>query len=248
MKALSKDQFRDRLLSVMDKKDHWAWTYFSGNKITKDQLKVHFRQEYAVYVRDFPVLLARVYGKNPPRDVRTVLARNIYEEDTGGLSFGKAHPDMFLAMMLGMGYERTEFRDVELLASSLRYREWLDQVSWERDWLIGVAVFTVFVEGSIHDRREITKPSGPKPQAEIEDMIVKHPLVQFQGLDPKYMDLVRAHHLVEPSHRHAAYDIVLNNALEGEQQQAVLEHLNQALDFWLRFRDGIARACGIREK
>ena len=30
-----------------------------------------------------------------------MLADNIYEEDTGGLSLGKSHPELFLTMMSG---------------------------------------------------------------------------------------------------------------------------------------------------
>lgn len=246
MKKLSVEQVRERVLSIMDHKNHWAWPHFSGTKVTRDQLKIHFRQEYAVYVRDFPVLLARVYGKNPPREVRGLLARNIYEEDTGGLSLGRSHPDLFLTMMLGMGYDRSEFRDVELLSTSRVYREWLDIVTLERDWVVGVAVLTIFVEGSLHDRQEILHPSSPKTPAEIEDLVRKHPLAVYHGLSPEFLDLVRAHHMVEPSHRHAAYQMVLNYAVEPEQQQAVLDSLNEALKHWLRFRDGIARACGLR--
>jgi pyrroloquinoline-quinone synthase len=76
---------------------------------------------------------------------------------------------------------------------------------------------------------------------------MKHPLVQFHGLSPSYMNLVRAHHMVEAGHRHAAYDMVLNYATEPEQQQAVLDSLNEGLKHWRLFRDGIARACGLRE-
>jgi pyrroloquinoline quinone (PQQ) biosynthesis protein C len=246
LKKLSTDQLRERLLSIMDRKNHWAWPHFKGNKITKEQLNIHFRQEYAVYVRDFPVLLARIHGKNPPREVRTMLAKNIYEEDTGGLSLGRPHPDLFLTMMLGLGYERSEFRDVELLSNSRVYREWLDMVSLDRDWVVGAAVLTIFVEGSIHDRQEILHPSPPKTPAEIEDLIQKHPLVQHHGLSPKYLDLVRAHHMVEPGHRHVAYDMILTHAVETIQQQAVLDSLNEALTHWLYFRDGIARACGLK--
>ncbi|WP_447973138.1 TenA family transcriptional regulator [Nitrospira sp. Kam-Ns4a] len=247
MRKLSADQFRDRLLSVMDRKNHWAWPYFSGNKITRDQLKIHFRQEYAVYVRDFPVLLARIYGKNPPRDVRSILAKNIYEEDTGGLSLGRPHPELFLTMMMGLGFPRSEFRDVELLSPSRAYREWLDSVTMERDWITGAAVLTIFVEGSVNDRQEILQGLKPKTPAEIEDLVMKHPLVQYHGLSPEYMDLVRAHYMVEPGHRHAAYQIVVTHAVEAEQQQAVLDALNEALQYWLHFRDGIARCCGLRE-
>ncbi len=36
-----------------------------------------------MYVRDFPVLLARVLGQAPPDDVRRALAENAFEEQTG---------------------------------------------------------------------------------------------------------------------------------------------------------------------
>jgi pyrroloquinoline quinone (PQQ) biosynthesis protein C len=193
------------------------------------------------------VLLARIYGKNPPREVRSVLAKNIYEEDTGGLSIGQPHPDLFLQMMMGLGFARTEFRDVELLSSSRVYREWLDTVSYEREWVVGAAVLTIFVEGSVHDRQEILHPSRPKTPAEIEDLVMKHPLVQFHGLSPSNMNLVRAHHMVEAGHRHAAYNMVTAYATEIEQQQAVLDSLNEGLKYWALFRDGIARSCGLRE-
>ena len=58
-KALTPEQFRERLLSIMDRKHHWAWPVLMGPGITKAQLKIHYQQEYLTYVRDFPVLLAR---------------------------------------------------------------------------------------------------------------------------------------------------------------------------------------------
>ena len=70
--------FRERLLSIMDRKNHWAWPVFSGPNIDKAQLRIHFQQEYATYVRDFPVLLARIHGRNPPASVMRMLAENIY--------------------------------------------------------------------------------------------------------------------------------------------------------------------------
>ena len=146
----------------MDRKHHWAWPHFSGRTITRDQHKIHFQQEYAVYVRDFPVFLARIHGKNPPPEVRSLLAGNIYEEETGGLSLGRSHPELFLTMMKGFGYDQAEFRNVALLPASRSYRRWLDSVSANRDWIIGAAALTIFVEGSLNDRRDIQEPSKPK--------------------------------------------------------------------------------------
>ena len=71
IKPLSTDQFREKLMAIMDRKDHWAETLFAGPQVTKAQIETHYRQEYAVYVRDFPVFLSRIHGKNPPRPVRT---------------------------------------------------------------------------------------------------------------------------------------------------------------------------------
>lgn len=247
MKVLSSDQFRDKLLVIMDRKDHWAWPLFSGPQTTKAQLEIHYRQEYAVYVRDFAVLLSRIHGKNPPRPVRSDLARNLYEEDTGGVTLGQSHPDLFLNMMLGLGFERAHFRDVNLLSESRAYREWLDKISQKGDWLTALAVVTVFVEGSVHDRRELLHPSPPMDAAQIEEAVRKHYLVQNHCIDPKYLDLTRVHLMVEASHRQSAWKSVLTYATGAADQQLILDAMQEALDHWLRYRDGIARACGLRK-
>jgi pyrroloquinoline-quinone synthase len=231
----------------MDHKHHWAWPRFADGSLMKDQLKAHFQQEYAVYVRDFPVFLARVHGRNPPAPVRRMLAGNIYEEDTGGLSLGRSHPELFLAMMEGLGYDRKEFEQVVLLPASRAYRAWLDAVSNRRDWVVGAAALTIFVEGSIRDRQEILAPSRPKTKDEIEAAIAAHPLVRHHGVPSSCMDLIRAHQAVEAGHRHDAYDMVVGYAVTAAQQTAVLSCLGKSLRLWLRYRDGVAKKCGLRQ-
>jgi len=245
--ALSPSRFRQRLLEVMDRKHHWAWPQFADGSLTTAQLKIHFQQEYAVYVRDFPVFLARIHGHNPPLHVRRMLAENIYEEDTGGLSLGRSHPELFLAMMDGLGFNAKDFEQVRLLPASRAYRQWLDRVASHRDWIVGAAALTVFVEGSVNDRREILSPSQPKTRGEIAEAIRNHPLARHHGLSPEHLDLVRAHQLVEAGHRHDAYDMLLGSATTAAQQRAVLACLNRTLALWLRYRDGVARACGLKK-
>ncbi|MFM8551470.1 MAG: TenA family transcriptional regulator [Nitrospiraceae bacterium] len=245
--SLSPDRFREQLLSVLDRKHHWAWPHFSEGHATREQLRIHFQQEYAVYVRDFPVFLARIHGQNPPAQVRSLLAKNIYEEDTGGLSLGRSHPDLFLMMMEGLGFSAKDFESVRLLQASRAYRNWLDRVSRNRDWLIGASALTVFVEGSVNDRQELLHPSESKAPADVETHIAQHPLVRHYGVAPAAMDLTRAHQLVEAGHRHDAYDIVLSSAVTAVQQRAVFAALKTTLTLWLRYRDGIARACGVKK-
>src|SRR5262245_58412138 len=123
------DELRERLLAVMDRKDHWAWPSFTRPGLSREQLATHFRHEYHVYVRDFPVLLARVLGQGPPADVRHALAENIFEEQTGKLSFGVAHPELFLEMMDGLGIARDTITgsDVPLEPEAVAYRALLDR-------------------------------------------------------------------------------------------------------------------------
>jgi len=66
LRKISPDQFREQLFDILSRKQHWSTPYFNGSTVTKQQLNIHFRQEYAVYIRDFSVLLARVIGMNPP--------------------------------------------------------------------------------------------------------------------------------------------------------------------------------------
>jgi pyrroloquinoline-quinone synthase len=243
---MTKSRFLDALLRLMDKKHHWAWEHFAAGRLTKDQLKIHFQQEYFVYVRDFPVLLARIHGHNPPPPVRRMLAENIYEEDTGSLSLGKSHPDLFLAMMAGLGFTAKEFEHIRPLPASRIYRSWLDQMSNHPQWVLGAATLTVFVEGSVKDRKELLEPPKPKTAEEIETIIMNHPLVRYYGVSPERMDLIRAHQLVESGHRHDAYKMVAEHATRTTLQQSVLASLKKSMRLWLAYRDAVAKACRIK--
>lgn len=246
LRKISPDQFREQLFDILSRKQHWSTPHFNGSTITKTQLNIHFRQEYAVYIRDFAVLLARVIGMNPPWQIRKHLATTIYEEETGGLSLGRSHKELFLKMMLGLGYSREEFHDVELLSQSRAYREWLEGLCQEDQWLVATANLTLFVEGTIKDREEACCTHYPRTKAEIEDIVLKHPLVVYHGLSPDCMDLVRVREIVEPMNRQIVYDIIVEEAVKTGQQKLVLEGMQQGLDLWLQYRDGIARSCGLR--
>ncbi|MBI3355948.1 MAG: iron-containing redox enzyme family protein [Nitrospirae bacterium] len=243
---MTQSRFLEALLHVMDGKHHWAWEHFAAGRLTKEQLKIHFQQEYVVYVRDFPVFLARIHGKNPPPSVRRMLAENIYEEDTGGLSLGKSHPELFLSMMEGLGFGAEDFEHARPLPASRTYRAWIDKMSTHRHWVMGAAILTIFVEGSVKDRKELHEPSKPKSAEDIEMVIQNHPLVRHHGLSADRMDLIRAHQLVETGHRHDAYHMVVNFTTPA-LQRSVLVNLKKSLSLWLQYRDAVAKACNIKK-
>lgn len=244
-KKLSPTRFLEQLLDLMIQKHHWAWPQFVGPSMAKRQLKIHFQQEYVSYVRDFPVFLARIHGQNPPLEVRKMLAENIYEEDTGMLSLGTSHPELFMRMMEGLGFRSREFSKIQLLPATKRYRTWLERISQSSDWVLGAAVLTIFVEGSVNDREELLHPVKSKPLRHIHEKIKHHPLVQHQGVSPQAMDLIRAHQMVETGHRHDAYAMVVHYAASGSHQGKILAAIKKTLNLWLRYRDGVARACGL---
>jgi pyrroloquinoline-quinone synthase len=239
------DDLRERWISILERKDHWAWPHFAQGRVPLPRLLPHFQQEWEVYVRDFPVLLGRVLGHGPPDRVRSALAANLYEEQTGGISGASSHPEMFLKMMEGCHFTRQQFSAVELLPPSRAYREFLDEKSWGRPWVVGAAVLTIWVEGSANERRELAAlHEAPQTDAQIEEAVSRHPLVRFHGVDPRALELVRVHKRVEGGHRKDAWDMVLEN-LGPSDERAVEAALARALELWLAYRDGVAAACGI---
>lgn len=235
---------RERLLAIMDRKDHWAWPHLTRPGLTRAQLAAHFRHEYRVYVRDFPVLLARVLGQGPPDDARRALAENVYEEQTGRLSFGVPHPELFLEMIDGLGIARAEItgESERLEPEAIAYRALLDRRSVEAPWIVGAAVLTIFVEGSVHERAELAGTRALKP---IDEAVRAHPMVAHYGCPPEKLRLARAHRAVEGGHRQDAWSMVLEHAPGGEGNVAIAQAVEEAHAAWLAYRDGVARAMGV---
>jgi pyrroloquinoline-quinone synthase len=234
-----------RLLAVMDRKDHWAWPHFTRPGLSKRQLLVHFRHEFHTYVHDFPVLLARVLGQGPPEDVRAALAQNIDEEQTGQLSMHVSHPELFLEMMEGLGIDRRDVlaREPALEPEAIAYRAFLDRVSASPPWIVGAAVLTIFVEGSVHERAERL---GKRELPPIEEAISAHPMVRHYGCPPSAMRLARVHRAIEGNHRDDAWEMLLKHCPpEGPLAAAIVDAVESAHRAWLSYRDSVARAMGL---
>ncbi len=237
---MTRDVFREALLSIMEKKIHWAWPSFTSGRVPKELLHIHLEQEYAVYVRDFPVLVARAYVQCPIAAVRRELAENIYEEETGGLVAGRPHPLLFLEYPRGLGMDVARFENVSLIAGAARYRAFLDEATTARGWSIAAALTTLFLEGTPYDRSvlDASAPARPEPP------LTEHPLVKHYGLPIECLALTKAHRGVEHDHRAAAWRVMLDH-VPADDRAGVVEAMEQALGFWLAYRDDVAEACGL---
>ncbi len=239
---MDRDAFKEALLEVMERKDHWAWAAFTSGVVEKRLLHVHFEQEYEVYVRDFPVLIGRAYVKCPIAEVRRELAENIYEEETGGLSAGQPHPELFLRYPKGLGMELGRFERVTLLPAARSYRDYLDEATLDRGWEVGAAVTTLFIEGTKYERGEIDESADKRPAPPLEE----HPLVKHYGLPLEDLALTKAHRAVEGEHRAAAWRVMLDHVPE-EARRGVVAAMETCLEKWMHYRDDVAEACGLRK-
>jgi pyrroloquinoline-quinone synthase len=237
---MDRETFREQLLAVMERKDHWAWPAFTSGRVSRALLHFHFEQEYATYVRDFPVMVGWAYVRCPIPEVRRSLAENLYEEETGGLVAGSPHPKLFLEYPRGLGMDLSRFERVELLPAARRYREFLDEAIQHYGWEIAAALVTIFIEGT-KDERAVADPSIPKLSfPALED----HPLVKHYGMAMEHLALTKAHRQVEGDHRAAAWNAILTY-VSPTRRGTVVRAMNEALDHWLLYRDEVAAMCGV---
>jgi pyrroloquinoline-quinone synthase len=237
---VEQNDFREALLGVMERKVDRAWSYFTRGRVPRELLHVHLEQEYATYVRDFPVLIGRAYVQCPIAEVRRELAENLYEEETGGLHAGRPHPELFLEYPRGLGMDLARFHDVQLLPHAAAFRAVLDDAGRQRGWEVAAAVSTIFLEGTSYERGELD-PSAPKrPASELAD----HPLVKHYGLPIEHLALSKAHRSVEGGHRQAAWRVMLGFVPEARRAD-VVAWMEKTLAAWLRYREEVAIACGV---
>jgi len=240
---------REALLAIMDRKHHWAYPTLTRPGLAREQFFEHFRHEYLVYVRDFPVLLARALGVTPPISaVRRSLAENLYEEQTGGLSGTSSHPLLFLRMMEGLGFQASAFDDDEawMHDAARNYRDLLREGAAGTPWQASVALLTIFVEGSLNERAEL---EGKYVRRGGEEAVREHPLVKHYGCPPEAMELTRAHGKVEGGHRADAWAIVLEHVPPGgDVERRVIATCEEALTAWHAYRDGVADRMGLRRE
>ena len=238
---MNREQYLESLLAVMESKRHWAWPLFTSGKVERSRLHIHFEQEYATYVRDFPVMVGWAYVQCPHAVVRQALAENLYEEETGGLVAGRPHPELFLEYPRGLGMDLKRFENVELLPAASDYRKTLDMYLQHHGWDAACAVATVFVEGTEYERGEVDDSAAKRPVVPLE----QHPLVVHYGLPLEALALTKAHRRVEGEHRRSAWDSLLDYTAP-ERRATVTAAMRHVLDAWLVYRDAVSAACGLR--
>jgi pyrroloquinoline-quinone synthase len=237
---MERSAFCEALLQLMERKVHWAWQHFTSGRVARARLHLHFEQEYATYVRDFPVMVGWAYVQCPIAEVRRDLAANLYEEETGGIVAGRPHPELFLEYPRGLGMDLSRFERIELGPAARRFRALLDDFTQRRGWAQACAVTTIFLEGTAHERGELDAGAARRPAPPLE----QHPLVVHYGLPLDALALTRAHRSVEGGHRAAAWRIILDHVPSAERS-GVVTAIEATLAGWLAYRDEVAAICDL---
>jgi pyrroloquinoline-quinone synthase len=234
------DEFREALLQVMEQKKHWSGHHFANGLVPRDRLHIHLEQEYAVFVRDFPILVGWAYVQCPIVDVRKDLAANLFEEETGMLAAQRPHPELFLEIPRGFGFDMARFDDVELLRGSRLYRDILDRCTQGLGWEVAAAVTTIFIEGTAYERGELDPNFPRRPVPPLE----QHPLHVHYGLPLWALALPAVHRDVEGGHRTAAWRAILTH-VQPAAMPKVVSAMQRCLEGWRWYKEDVAVACGL---
>ncbi len=234
------NSFKDALLHVMDRKTHWAWPLFNDGHVSKHLLHHHLEQEYGVYVHDFAWMLGRAYAQCSVPEARAQLAQKLFEEETGGLSMGVPHAELFLRFPQGLGMDLDRFEQVRLLPQARSFRDHLDECTTQRGWEVATAVTTLFLEGTSHERGELDPAFEKRP----EPALTEHPLHRHYGLPLDCLALTRVHRQADNGHRATAWRVILDH-VGPLKRRTVLNAMEESLESWLVYRDAVAEACGL---
>lgn len=241
---ISPDEFREKLLQIMEKKDHWADPAFAG-LVPKEKMIDQFKNDYEVFVRDFPDYMEEVLKRCPVKEIQDDLRENMEEERTGEHHAGAPHPELFLKIPQGFGFDMEEFKNIKLGPAGQAYKDFLWHASKDLPWEVGAAVSTLFLEGNKYERAVFDSKAEKRPEKPLEE----HPLALNYGVPLEALELIRIHRELDSSegdHRLAAWKMLLGH-VEEPARPKVLEAMEQALKLWTAWRDEVAAACGVEK-
>ncbi|WP_237064677.1 iron-containing redox enzyme family protein [Microbulbifer guangxiensis] len=240
MGRMNRSEFKEGLLRVMERRVHWSEAAFAAGQVPRDRLHILLEQEFASHVKDLSILLGQAYVQCPLPRARKLLAEELYEQDTGGLSGSDGNAELFLELAAGLGLSTDRFRHVTMLPQAASFHELLHEACSRHGWEVGAAVTMVFLEGNAYARAGLEPGVADAPRVRPVD----HPLVRFYGLPLQSLALTRAHHERDKTQRKAAWHLMLDFVGE-EARPRVLQWMGQVLHGWLHYRDELAVKIGL---
>ncbi len=239
--ARSPQAFRAELEQIIQERKfpghpmrHHIWSA----ECTREEWHAYAKQNYKI-LRAFPQALSTIHSRCPELEVRAMLAANIYEEDTGGLSRTAPHPVLFQRLCAAMGLPLEELEAAPATRETQSMLAWMAYVTQNRHWVVAAAAILVGMESN---------PTHPNYvfNAELAKRGRENRFIAKFGLPDEAMTFYRAHDLVEGDHGDTGLEIVTRYATTEELQRECIWAVNTTIDIFIyQHMDGVARAAGL---
>jgi pyrroloquinoline quinone (PQQ) biosynthesis protein C len=183
-------------------------------------------QQYYLVVREFTRLLAAIYANCPEREVRAVLAENLYEEH-GRFVPEKDHPALMRKLGRRLGLTDEAMERAPALPETARYLAVLAELTRDGSYLEGLAGVALGVEYLM-----------PRYFARLE------PLLRARyDLSTDDTEFLRVHITEDAEHGRRALTTIVERAREAETQARVMTAIRRAHDARREYREAIFRQC-----
>ena len=222
--------FVDELKELIDARrsfgGHPLWKRIEAGAVSRTDLEL-FAAQFFLQVREFPRAVSALHANCPFPDERRELAESLYEEETGRISgCGLPHPELFIRFGCGLGMAREAMTEAAPLPGTRALIDWFELSTKQRSFIEGSAAINLAAEGQV-----------PGAFAPLARALEKH-----YGLSRDAVAFWDVHEEADREHSDVGDHIVVRHAGTPELQRGVRAAVEQSLDMWWQFFDGIDRA------
>lgn len=191
---------------------HPFYQLWTEGKLTQGILAEYAKQYYA-HVAAFPTYVSAVHSRCDDLTVRQLLLENLIEEERGADN----HPELWLRFAEGLGINRAEVSNAELLPSTKDSVARLKSLTMSSDYRLGVAALYAY-ESQIPEVAK-TKRAGLK---------------SFYGVeDPRTVSFFTAHESADEVHRQIEMKILSDRCdAESVREETVAAAREAARSLW----------------
>lgn len=214
---------RSRQMTYME---HPLYGALLRGEFSKEQLQAWAIQHYQT-TKVFPRIIGQIHAGCPVQEVRTWLAENIYEEETGRLSGTAPHTVLYHRFTNAIGVGSDALESAEPLLETKTMMEWFAGLAAHGHWVVAACAFLYGFESQKGGTRE-RRLQALREAYRLPDDVLTFFVIHI-GLDDEHGDV--------------GARIVETYAVTDELQHACRTAFNQAVRLQALAADAMARAC-----
>lgn len=215
---LNRIQQRIESRSLLNHPFYKAW---QAGELTCQELKVYASQYYH-FEAAFPVLLSSVHSRCDERDVRQSILENLWDEEHGDIN----HRAMWLDFCESLGLHREEPELTKRLAETQDLLDIYHRICDKGTFQQGLAALYAYEE--------------QVPEIMLEK--IRGLKEYFDITSDKALRFFEVHSVLDEDHSEKERQSILDHTNQ-EDEQSVEVSLQEALDGWWGFLDGIMGHC-----